>query len=184
MKIYKIGRDPEDCDIVIDDPSDMTSRQHAVLKINKKGKYSIADCSSNGTYVNGIKIESGVEVPVTRKDRISFAHVIDLDWDFIPNPAKKMRIAIFSTLGGILLLCIIGGIIYYFHDIKVKKAPETPATEVVVDTAKVEQPAPKDTVTVEKPVAVKKPTPKPKSEPAPVKEEEPEKPAKITNPIL
>lgn len=185
MKIYKIGRDQQDCDIIIDDPSGMTSRVHAVIKINKKGKYSIADCSSNGTYVNGIKIESGVEVPVTRKDRISFAHVVDLDWRFIPNPAKKRKTIIFSILAVIILICAVGAVLYYIksHRDTINNKPEQP--EVVVDTTATETPVVKDTVVIEpKKEPAKKAAPA-KAKPAePVQEPEPEKPAKITNPIL
>ena len=82
--IYSIGRDPG-CDIYLYDDRNLISRTHAILKIGKGGKYFISDQSMNGTYVNGIKISQGVQVPVTRKDIISFAHVAELDWDMVPN---------------------------------------------------------------------------------------------------
>ena len=84
MKSYSIGRDLG-CDIVMNDHSDMVSRRHAVLTVSSTGKMTITDQSSNGTYVNGIKISPNVPVPVTRKDSVSFAHVATLDWNMIPK---------------------------------------------------------------------------------------------------
>lgn len=84
MKSYSIGRDMA-CDIVMNDQSDVISRRHAVLTVSSSGKMTITDQSSNGTYVNGIKISPNVAVPVTRKDSVSFAHVATLDWNMIPK---------------------------------------------------------------------------------------------------
>ena len=78
MKVYSIGREGG-CDIVINDPSDVISRRHAVLNVSPSGKMTIVDQSTNGTYVNGMRINSGVPYPVTRKDSISFAHVARLN---------------------------------------------------------------------------------------------------------
>lgn len=187
MKIFKIGRDSQACDIVIDDPRGVISRVHAVLKINNKGKYSIADCSTNGTYVNGIKIESGVEVPITRKDRVSFAHVINLDWDFIPNPAKKTRIAVFSAIAAVLLVSA-GGVFAYsvINNKPVKGRTEQPV--FVADSLTTKTPVKKDSVAQKpKPAPAKKPAPE-KTKPAePVKKPVPQDTTEttiITNPIL
>ena len=62
-KIYTIGRE-EGCDIVIPDNSDVISRLHATIRIESEDKIFITDQSRNGTYVNGMKISSNVEVPV------------------------------------------------------------------------------------------------------------------------
>lgn len=88
--IYSIGRDPG-CDIYLVDDRHLISRNHAILKVGKGGKYFIIDQSMNGTYINGIKISQGVQVPVNRKDIISFAHVAELDWNQIPR-SKFMTI--------------------------------------------------------------------------------------------
>ena len=85
MNTYSIGRDLG-CDIVINDNTDVVSRRHAVLNVGSAGKMTITDLSSNGTYVNGIKMAQGQAVPVTRKDTVSFAHVANLDWNMIPKP--------------------------------------------------------------------------------------------------
>jgi len=110
MKIYSIGREVG-CDIPINDRTDVVSRRHAILNVTSTGKMTIVDQSSNGTYVNGIRISSNVPVPVTRKDNISFAHVARLDWNLVPNPAKT--IWRWVIIGILALLFIIGGILGY-----------------------------------------------------------------------
>ena len=130
MKVYSIGREVG-CDIVINDPTDVISRRHAILNVMPSGKMTIVDQSHNGTYVNGIRIASNVPVPVTRKDNISFAHVARLDWNLIPNPqAVIMRWAIIATVA---ILLIVGGIVGY--NLLNKEEPEplvvTPDTTVV-----------------------------------------------------
>jgi len=88
MKSYTIGRE-ENSNIIISDPSKMVSRHHATLTVNGT-KMTIMDHSSNGTFINGIKISSNTPVPVTRKDVVSFANIYDLDWNRVPNPANKI----------------------------------------------------------------------------------------------
>ena len=98
-RIYTIGRDPQ-CDILIQDVRGVVSRVHAVLRVESNGKMYIKDQSMNGTYINGMRVTANVEIPVSRKDVINFANVMDLDWTIIPNPAKKrMEIIGFSLLG-------------------------------------------------------------------------------------
>lgn len=82
--VYTIGRDPS-CDICLYNAGNMVSRHHAVLKIKKNGSYVIVDYSLNGTFVNGVRIVPEKEVPVSRKDTISFANSADLDWSLIPE---------------------------------------------------------------------------------------------------
>lgn len=107
MKVYSIGREVG-CDIVINDRTDVISRRHAILNVLPSGKMTIVDQSSNGTYVNGIRISPNVPVPVSRKDNISFAHIARLDWNMIPKPKSPMLyVAI-----GIASLAILGGIGY------------------------------------------------------------------------
>lgn len=96
MKSYSIGRE-ETCNIRLYDTSNMVSRRHATLNVNGN-KMTITDHSSNGTYINGIRITSGTPVPVTRKDVVSFAQTCELDWKQIPNPAKKIRISVIVAL--------------------------------------------------------------------------------------
>ena len=90
MKTYSIGRDLN-CDIVINDSTDVISRRHALLNITPSGKMTIIDQSSNGTYVNGIRISQNVPVPVTRKDIVSLAHVAKLDWNQVPKSNQWVK---------------------------------------------------------------------------------------------
>lgn len=107
MKTYSIGRDLN-CDIVINDSTDVISRRHALLNITPSGKMTIIDQSSNGTYVNGIRISQNVPVPVTRKDVISLAHVAKLDWNQVP---KSNRWTMYVLIA-VIVLAVIAGIIF------------------------------------------------------------------------
>ena len=109
MKTYSIGRDIN-CDIVINDTTDVISRRHALLNITSSGKMTIIDQSVNGTYVNGIRISPNVPFPVTRKDIISFAHITRLDWNCVPKENKIMRYVLFGFGGIIIIACLTLGI--------------------------------------------------------------------------
>ena len=82
MKTYKIGRNPDN-DIVVNDQSLRVSRYHATLTVRDNGKITIYDQSTNGTYINGVKIKSQVDTPVTTSDSIVFAKTAQLDWNLI-----------------------------------------------------------------------------------------------------
>ena len=182
MKTYTIGRDLG-CDIVINDNTDVVSRRHAVLTVGTGGKMTITDLSSNGTYVNGIKIAPNVPFPVSRKDSVSFAHVANLDWDVIP---KSRRWITWLIVG--LVVAVIAAFLAVFFTRPPQPKPET---DVVTDTTQLVQPAdslqmdsiaptPADTVK-EQPATPGKPKAKDKkkenkeeAQPAePVKEEKP-----------
>lgn len=109
MKTYSIGRDLN-CDIVINDSTDVISRRHALLNVTSSGKMTIIDQSSNGTYVNGIRITQNVPVPVTRKDIISLAHVVKLDWNQIPKSDLWMKYAIGAVAAIVVIISIIVGL--------------------------------------------------------------------------
>ena len=132
--IYSIGRDPG-CDIYLYDDKNLISRNHAVLKVAKGGKYFISDQSMNGTYINGIKMSPGVQVPVTRKDVITFAHVAELDWSQIPDPRLR-TIKVSSIVFASLL--VLGGAAYAafnYLDLPKKQHNEFPIQTVVDTTA-------------------------------------------------
>ena len=106
MKTYSIGRDLN-CDIVINDSTDVISRRHALLSIAPSGKMTIIDQSSNGTYVNGIRITQNVPVPVTRKDIVSLAHVAKLDWRQVPKSNQWIKYVIGTVAAAVVILGII-----------------------------------------------------------------------------
>ena len=161
-KVYTIGRDPS-CDIVIADSTDVVSRVHASLKVKGTGKYLLVDQGRNGTYINGIKMSPNEEIPVTRKDVISFAHVADLDWNQIPKEKSK------GMLWGILtaMAIVIIGIVLFFllkpvpEPLTVEIQEEIP-TKALPDT-NVQNDTVRDTVFIKKEVPAA--TPKKKKEP-------------------
>ena len=107
MKTYSIGRDVS-CDIVVSDSTDVVSRRHALLNIRPSGKMTIIDQSTNGTYVNGIRISQNVPVPVSRKDIVSFAHVTKLDWSQVPDSSSWKKYLIGSLIAVAVVAIIVG----------------------------------------------------------------------------
>lgn len=140
MKSYTIGRE-ENSNIIISDPSKMVSRHHATLTVNGT-KMTIMDHSSNGTFINGIKISSNTPVPVTRKDVVSFANIYDLDWNRIPNPANKIVVICSSVL--IAIAAIVAATYYvvqHKEDVQDNKilAEETKTKEIERLTNEIKQ---------------------------------------------
>lgn len=108
MKTYSIGRDTN-CDIVISDKTDVVSRRHALVNVSTSGKMTIVDQSSNGTYVNGIRVTPNVPVPVTRKDTVSLAHIVRLDWNMVPKSTDWIKYVLIAFVTLVLLISVIIG---------------------------------------------------------------------------
>ena len=123
MKSYSIGRE-ESCNIVIDDSMNLVSRRHATINVEGR-KITIVDNSTNGTYINGIRISSGIPVPVTRKDVVSFAQVKELDWKTIPDESKKTA----WIIAAVAVAVIAAGLGTYFILTKDKKQEEVRVEE-------------------------------------------------------
>ena len=171
-KIYTIGRD-EGCDIVIPDSTDVISRLHATIRVESNDKIFLIDQSRNGTYVNGMKMSSNVEIPVSRKDVISFAHIYNLDWSLVPkHKGNTLKTALIILSSLVIMTGIAYAIISYLNKNEVVDTPTEiqdsqlppiqdevmkPDTVVVRDTVVVAKEKPKvkevkqDTVKVEKP---------------------------------
>lgn len=108
MKVISIGRE-SGCDIVLNDATDVISRRHAILIIYPSGKMTITDQGHNGTYVNGIRITTNTPFPVTRNDVVSFAHVMQLDWNLVPNRRAHVAytaVGIITAIAVVVLLAI------------------------------------------------------------------------------
>ena len=162
-KVFTIGRDPS-CDIVIVDNTDVVSRVHASLKVKGRGKYILVDQGRNGTYVNGIKMSTNEEIPVTRKDTISFAHVADLDWSQIPK--ERTRGALWVALA-FIVVAVIGAVSFFLiksdGDQPEKVSNESDA--VVLPDSSVKNDTVKDTVFIrETPKAAPRKKTEPKKE--------------------
>lgn len=137
MKTYSIGRDLN-CDIVINDSTDVISRRHALLNITPSGEMTIIDQSSNGTYVNGIRISQNVPVPVTRKDIVSLAHVAKLDWNQVPKSNQWVKYAIIAGVAVIVVLGVIFGVKHMKSDSD-NRGGLTPDTTEQVDSTAIKQ---------------------------------------------
>lgn len=103
MNTYTIGRDAN-CHIQFADSQ--ISRRHALIKVYPTGKMELVDMSTNGTYVNGIKVVSNKSIPVTRKDSIVFAHVGQLDWKEIPNPLRWLYYLGFAVVAFLVIILL------------------------------------------------------------------------------
>lgn len=152
-KIYTIGRD-EGCDIVIPDPTDVISRLHATLRVESHDKIFLIDQSRNGTYVNGMKMSSNVEIPISRKDVVSFAHIYNLDWSLVPKQKNPVLKNIFVMLFSLVVLT--GGtyaVISYLNNKGESPAPPAPPEEQIIPPVEEETMTP-DTVVVRDTVVV------------------------------
>lgn len=76
MKQYTVGRNTE-ADIIL--TANLCSRNHAKLTVSDSSKIILQDFSSNGTTINGKKINNE-SVEIKRSDNILFAGVEKLDW--------------------------------------------------------------------------------------------------------
>lgn len=85
MKLFKIGSNSK-CDIVLNSP--YVSGLHAELTSLPEGNFILEDKNStNGTTVNGKKIEGAKEITVVRGDKIVFGDT-PLNWNAIPQHEK------------------------------------------------------------------------------------------------
>ena len=112
MRVLTIGRN-EDCDIIVEDPQNMISKKHAILRFYPLGKIEIVPLGRNFTYINGRLVQNEKAHKVTRKDVISFAHVKDLNWSLVPNPYAKIRNIIISILLAVILL--FAGLLFFLN---------------------------------------------------------------------
>ena len=149
MKTITIGRG-DGCDILIDDYR--ISRRHAVLKVYTFGKMEIVDMGQNGTWVNGVKLKSGVPFPVKRSDVINFAEASQLNWSQVESPMKYYKIA--GIIAAILVL--LGLLIFW-----ISSALSDSSSDIEENNVTVVQPSEgnlmKDSVSTKNPSNVEKP---------------------------
>jgi pSer/pThr/pTyr-binding forkhead associated (FHA) protein/S1-C subfamily serine protease len=84
MIIISIGRD-ENNRIVLEDPAQTVSNYHAELKIKDNGSMFLFDKSSNGSFVNGIRVAPKQDFPLQRGNVVSFANKVILNWSTVPE---------------------------------------------------------------------------------------------------
>lgn len=93
MRLIVIGRNPQEANIVLN--SQYISNYHAEIIQLDNGDMFLVDKSTNGTFLNGIKLTPGKEVAVKRGDNITFADV-PLDWSLVdevkmPKDVKQLK---------------------------------------------------------------------------------------------
>lgn len=106
MKIISIGSS-KGCNIYID--AEDISKRHALIYVSSTGKMQIVDTSTNGTFINNIRVKPHTMMPVHRKDKVTFANGHQMDWSKIPNPMKRVYIVI-----SLFLVCSLFCVISYY----------------------------------------------------------------------
>jgi pSer/pThr/pTyr-binding forkhead associated (FHA) protein len=78
MKIT-VGRNPA-CDYVVFDPQNRVSRRHAEIEKNQNGFFITDIGSSNGTFINGIRIEKDKKFKLNSTDKVTLSFDYPLDF--------------------------------------------------------------------------------------------------------
>ena len=93
-----------------------------------------------------------MEVPVTRNDSISFAHVYTLNWDMIPNP--RAAIIRYFLIGLFALILIVGGIFGYRSCNADKTPVPQPPVPMAVDSLSQDTTTVPDSVNTQQPDSI------------------------------
>lgn len=103
-KIFSIGTAFNNR-VQISDSTNNVSRFHATLKIDPKGRIFINDHSTNGTFVNGIRVPANQDYLVKRKDNIRFANT-SLDWNRIGVKPSFPFVTFISSVVAVLIIAV------------------------------------------------------------------------------
>jgi pSer/pThr/pTyr-binding forkhead associated (FHA) protein len=98
MIIISIGRD-ENNRIALEDPFHLVSSYHAELKIKDNGSMFLFDKSSNGTFINGVKVPHRQDFPVYRGNSVMFANKLPLNWNLVPDVPSSEDTLRILTIG-------------------------------------------------------------------------------------
>ncbi|HIZ87978.1 MAG TPA: FHA domain-containing protein, partial [Candidatus Coprenecus pullistercoris] len=116
MKLIVIGRNPKQAGIII--PNEYISNYHAeIIQLDNGGMF-IVDKSTNGTYLNGMRLTPGKETAVRRGDNVCFTdYRIPLDWSQVPEikipEGVRQTISIGSHHANTVV--VNGSLISHFH---------------------------------------------------------------------
>ncbi|MDE5734889.1 MAG: FHA domain-containing protein [Duncaniella sp.] len=141
MKKVVIGRG-HDCDIVIEDTTDVVSRRQAAIAFDIFGRMTIYDLSTNGTFVNGIRVPKPAGVPLRRTDTVNFGTVCEFDLGRVRDPYRGLRVLLCSLLA----LIVIGLGVLAFYATRpaspAATAEPVPAAPMMVENVLPEAPEP------------------------------------------
>ena len=88
-----IGKAP-DCDLIV--PKDVVSQKHCRLSF-EGGKYILEDLgSTNGTFVNGYRLEARTPVYISSTDRVTLGQTLAMPWPEVKAPAQRQATEAFS----------------------------------------------------------------------------------------
>lgn len=133
MSKITVGR-ANDCDIVIVDETDNVSRRHLVISFDILGRMKVSDTSSNGTFINGVRMLKGASITVTPKDEIRMGRNICLDWKLVEDPNGLLRKVVVAVVAAVVLLGVGLGIWNWCSGRN--KAKDTQAEELIIPESK------------------------------------------------
>jgi len=92
---WTVGTAP-DCDLVVDQP--IVSAKHCRLSLIGN-QYALEDLgSTNGTFVNGFKLDPHVPVYVGATDRVTLGRTVPMPWPAPPSSSSSARVPAAQTL--------------------------------------------------------------------------------------
>ena len=100
---WTIGKAP-DCDLVV--PKDVVSQKHCRLSL-EGGKYILEDLgSTNGTFVNGYRLEAHTPVYISAADRVTLGQTLAMPWPEVKSSAQRQVTETFtqSSAGTVLTI--------------------------------------------------------------------------------
>lgn len=91
-EIFTVGRMAECCDLVVTEDR-RVSRCHAMFVLRGEQWYLVDDFSTNGTWLNGVKLIPGEQYPIKVGDVIRFAHITLGVRELWSSPCTKVSAA-------------------------------------------------------------------------------------------
>lgn len=132
MKKIVIGRG-HDCDIIIEDTTDVVSRRQIAIAFDFLGRMTLYDLSTNGTYVNGVRVPKPSGVSVKYGDSVNFGNVCDFDLKRVKDPYRNLRI-ILGVTACVIILGIAAAVM-----LSRQSGPDLPPTTAPDDSVRVER---------------------------------------------
>src|SRR6266700_3654990 len=100
---WTIGKAP-DCDLVV--AKDVVSQKHCRLSFEGE-KYILEDLgSTNGTFVNGYRLEPRTPVYVSKTDRLTLGQTLEIPWPELKSQSQPQVPAAFSQSSSGVVLTI------------------------------------------------------------------------------
>lgn len=88
LRVMNIGKESGN-DIQLS-ANDRISRYHALLRITKDYSYYVYDMSTNGTFVNNLRIPARTHYKIKYGDDVSFGNMDKLNWKLIPGVSGSL----------------------------------------------------------------------------------------------